>query len=193
MFPGQGSQYPRMGEMLYQSHAVFRGTIDRCAAILLPELGLDIRELLYRSDPATTSDLDRTQFTQPLLFSMGLALSDLWQSWGLRPQALVGHSIGEYAAACVAGVMTVEDALRLVAARGRMMARLPSGSMLSVRLAAGELAPLLSADVAIAAVNGAQSSVASGRHEAIAALRQELRVGAFSARCCGHRTPSTRR
>ena len=178
MFPGQGSQYPRMGERLYQTYPIFRNTIDRCADILQSELGCDVRTLLYpenhQADTASGGPLDQTQFTQPLLFSMAIALNELWQSWGLRPAALVGHSIGEYAAACVAGVMGIEDALRLVSRRGSMMAALPAGAMLSVGMPVKDLTPLLGPELAIAAVNGPQSCVASGTHESIATLRQAL-------------------
>jgi acyl transferase domain-containing protein len=174
MFPGQGSQYAGMGEALYHAYPVFHDALDRCAVVLEPELGRDIRELLFRTDAAAIEDIDQTRFTQPLLFSIGVALHALWQAWGLRPRALLGHSIGEYAAACAAGVMTLEDALRLVALRGRMMGDQPSGAMLAVRCAEADLASLLGDDLAIAAVNGPLSCVASGRHQAIAALRQSL-------------------
>jgi acyl transferase domain-containing protein len=172
LFPGQGAQYPRMGQSLYRDHPAFRSTLDRCAEVLVPELGCDLRDLLFRPTDEADDRLNQTRYTQPLLFVLAVSLSDLWRSRGVRPDALVGHSIGEYAAASIAGVMTLDDALRLVAARGRMMHALPSGAMLSVSLAADELAPVLETGSRLPAVNGPRSCVASGAHGAIAALRQ---------------------
>jgi acyl transferase domain-containing protein/glutamate-1-semialdehyde aminotransferase len=176
MFPGQGSQYVNMGLSFYQDEPVFRDIIDRCADILQPLLGLDIRSILY---PTTTDTeaaaitLGQTCFTQPALFIVEYALAQLWQSWGVIPQATIGHSIGEYVSACLAGVFSLEDALLLVANRGRMMWDLPRGSMLSVRLSAAELEPQLSG-LAIAAVNSPTLCVVSGSSEEIESLRSKL-------------------
>jgi acyl transferase domain-containing protein len=177
MFPGQGSQYVNMGLSFYQDEPVFREIIDRCADILQPLLGLDIRSILY---PTTTDaeaaamTLGQTCFTQPALFVVEYALAQLWQSWGVIPQATIGHSIGEFVSACLAGVFSLEDALLLVANRGRMMWDLPRGSMLSVRLSAAELEPQLSGDLAIAAINGPTLCVVSGSSEEIESLRSNL-------------------
>src|SRR5690606_32985195 len=132
MFPGQGAQYPGMGRRLYAEEKVFRGTVDACCERLQPLLGLDLRALLFAAgaDEAAARELERTAITQPALFVVEYALAQLWQAWGVRPHAMIGHSIGEYAAACVAGVMTLDDALAVVAERGRLMEGLPRGAML---------------------------------------------------------------
>ena len=180
LFPGQGSQYPGMGWELYKSEAIFREQVDACAADLEPELGLDIRTILFpelRRDGAeaqTAAQLAQTALTQPALFVVEYALAQLWMSWGLQPKAMIGHSIGEYVAACVAGVFSLSDALRLVAARGRLMQQLPSGCMLAVPLSEEKLRPWLSPDVDLAAVNGPQLCVVSGPQPAIEELQGQL-------------------
>lgn len=177
MFPGQGSQYVDMGLNLYNREPVFQEVVDECAEILKPLLGRDLREIMYPapSDRETAAIfLRQTCFTQPALFIIEYALAQLWQSWGVKPQAMIGHSIGEFVAACIAGVFTLEDALMLVANRGRLMWELPEGAMLSVRLPAKEVEPRLSAELAIAAINGPSLCVVSGPTEAIAALQKQL-------------------
>ena len=176
MFPGQGSQYVNMGLNLYESEPLFRETVDRCAEILQPHLGRDLRKVLYPgSDEATAAEsLRQTFLTQPAIFTVEYALSKLWQSWGVTPQGAIGHSIGEFVAATIAGVFSLEDALMLVAARGRLMQDLPGGSMLSVRLPAAEVEGRLSADLAVAAVNAPDLCVVSGPTEAIALFQQQL-------------------
>jgi acyl transferase domain-containing protein len=188
LFPGQGAQYPGMGEPLYREEPVFRETLDRCCEVLEPELGLDLREILYPGSEKRFEEaaerLATTELTQPGLFAVEYALARLWRSWGAEPAAMVGHSIGEYVAATLAGVFALEDALRLVAARGRLMAALPAGAMLAVRLPEAELAPLLGEDgpVAIAAVNGPDACVASGPAEAVAALAERLTARGVESR-----------
>ena len=170
MFPGQGAQHVNMGAELYETEQVFREQIDRCSVSLQPHLGLDLRTLLYpqpENVEEATERLKQTMFTQPALFVVEYALAQLWMSWGVRPRAMIGHSIGEYVAACIAGVLTLEDALKLVAARGRLMQSVPGGAMTSVSLAEAELAPLLDNRVAIAAVNGPSFCVISGTTEVI--------------------------
>ncbi|HVX65868.1 MAG TPA: type I polyketide synthase, partial [Bryobacteraceae bacterium] len=138
LFSGQGSQYVRMGLGLYGEEPVFRKELDRCAELLAPHLGLDLRSVLYPADEAVESaaeQLNQTALTQPALFAVEYALAKLWMSWGVRPAAMVGHSIGEYVAACLAGVFSLEDALAVVAARGRLMQSLPAGAMTAVPLA----------------------------------------------------------
>ena len=177
MFPGQGSQYVNMGLNLYNREPVFQEVVDECAQILKPLLGRDLREIMYPapSDRETAAIfLRQTCFTQPALFVIEYALAQLWQSWGVKPQAMIGHSIGEFVAACIAGVFTLKDALMLVTNRGRLMWELPEGAMLSVRLPAKEVEPRLSAELAIAAINGPSLCVVSGPTEAIAALQKQL-------------------
>ncbi|MEH2223928.1 aminotransferase class III-fold pyridoxal phosphate-dependent enzyme [Nostoc sp.] len=184
MFPGQGSQYVNMGLNLYNHEPVFQEAVDECAEMLKPLLGKDLREIIYpapsdaygglRLHETAAISLRQTCFTQPALFVIEYALAQLWQSWGVKPQAMIGHSIGEFVAACIAGVFTLEDALMLVATRGRLMWELPTGAMLSVRLPAKEVEPRLSAELAIAAINGPSLCVVSGPTEAIAALQKQL-------------------
>ncbi|MEH2176856.1 aminotransferase class III-fold pyridoxal phosphate-dependent enzyme [Nostoc sp.] len=177
MFPGQGSQYVNMGLNLYNHEPVFQEAVDECAEMLKPLLGKDLREIIYPapSNRETAAiSLRQTCFTQPALFVIEYALAQLWQSWGVKPQAMIGHSIGEFVAACIAGVFTLEDALMLVATRGRLMWELPAGAMLSVRLPAKEVEPRLSAELAIAAINGPSLCVVSGPIEAIASLQKQL-------------------
>lgn len=178
MFTGQGAQYPGMGRDLYAGEAVFRAAVDRCADLLRPHLGFDLRSALYPTDDRTADageKLAETAVTQPALFVIEYALAQLWLSWGIRPTAMIGHSIGEWVAACLAGVFTLEDALRLVAVRGRLMQRLPAGNMLVVPLPEAELTPLLAAHgLTLAAVNGAALCVVSGPAEATARLQAEL-------------------
>ncbi|WP_322705377.1 aminotransferase class III-fold pyridoxal phosphate-dependent enzyme [Nostoc sp. DedQUE04] len=177
MFPGQGSQYVNMGLNLYNHEPVFQEAVDECAEMLKPLLGKDLREIIYPapSERETAAiSLRQTCFTQPALFVIEYALAQLWQSWGVKPQAMIGHSIGEFVAACIAGVFTLEDALMLVATRGRLMWELPPGAMLSVRLPAKEVEPRLSAELAIAAINGPSLCVVSGPTEAIASLQKQL-------------------
>ncbi|OYD91986.1 beta-ketoacyl synthase [Nostoc sp. 'Peltigera membranacea cyanobiont' 210A] len=184
MFPGQGSQYVDMGLNLYNHEPVFQEAVDECAEMLKPLLGRDLREIIYpapsdaygglRLRETAAISLRQTCFTQPALFVIEYALAQLWQSWGVKPQAMIGHSIGEFVAACIAGVFTLEDALMLVATRGRLMWELPAGAMLSVRLPAKEVEPRLSAELAIAAINGPSLCVVSGPTEAIATLQKQL-------------------
>ncbi|MBM4254542.1 MAG: acyltransferase domain-containing protein [Deltaproteobacteria bacterium] len=185
LFPGQGSQYPGMGHDLYRHEPVFRDQVDQCAHYLEPELQLDIRTLLFPAaeeyEEAATQ-LAQTALTQPALFTIEYALAQLWMSWGVQPRAMIGHSLGEYVAACIAGVFSLQDALTLITARGRMMQKLPSGAMLAVPLAEKELQPLLGAKIDLAAVNGPQLCVVSGPEREIAALDERLTKQGLSCR-----------
>lgn len=177
MFSGQGSQYVNMAWEIYQNEAVFRQQVDYCAELLLPELGLDLRHILYPDSDKTdeaAQQLQQTAIAQPALFTIEYALAKLWESWGIQPQGFIGHSIGEYVAACLAGVFSLEDALCLVAARGRMMQQLPPGAMLSVPLAPEALEALLGVELSIAAINEPSRCVVSGPMEAVANLLHQL-------------------
>jgi phthiocerol/phenolphthiocerol synthesis type-I polyketide synthase E len=170
MFPGQGAQHVGMSGGLYETQPVFREQLDRCAELLAPQLDLDLREFLYPTPERAAEAAERlnqTFLTQPALFAVEYALARLWMSWGVRPEALAGHSVGEYVAACLAGVFSLEDALALVAYRARLMQALPKGEMLSVMLTAEELEPYLSADLSLAAINGPSQCVLSGTAEGV--------------------------
>jgi len=174
---GQGAQYVNMGRELYQSEPTFREECDRCFDLLQPHLGIDLRSCLYPAPEdveQATDQLKQTAITQPVLFAIEYALAKLWMSWGVQPQALIGHSIGEYVAACLAGVFSLEDALALVATRGRLMQQMPSGAMVSVNLSADEVQPFLGEPLALAASNAPCLSVVSGSVEAVEQLEQQL-------------------
>jgi len=173
MFPGQGSQYNRMGAGLYQYDAGFRADVDHCAEILRAHLGLDLRTVLTGNDQ-DAPDLRQTRLAQPALFVLGYATARLWQRWGVTPQAMVGHSVGEFVAACLAGVFSLEDALDIVSTRGRMVQEQPAGAMLAVRLGEDAVTPWLSEGIALAATNAPRLSVLAGAEDAIAALEQKL-------------------
>jgi acyl transferase domain-containing protein/thioesterase domain-containing protein len=178
MFSGQGAQYANMGSELYETERAFREAVDRCSQILQPHLGLDIRRILYPHDAGVeeaTQKLNQTSITQPALFVLEYALAKLWMSWGVHPTDMVGHSIGEYVAACLAGVFSLDDALTLVAARGRLMQSLPGGRMLAVRLREPELRPLIDdRELCLAAINSASLCTVSGSETAIEGLTQRL-------------------
>ncbi len=185
MFPGQGAQYPGMSRALYDSEPNFRALVDHCCEILTPKLGLDLRSLIYPAADQweqAADQLRQTQFTQPALFVVEYALAQLLLGWGLQPRALVGHSVGEYVAATLAGVFQLEDALSLVAERGRLIAGLPGGSMLSVPLTEAALKPHLNEDLSLAAVNAPDLCVVSGPHHAIDALAARLELGGTDTR-----------
>ncbi|MET9225463.1 beta-ketoacyl synthase N-terminal-like domain-containing protein [Lentzea sp. NPDC003310] len=163
LFPGQGSQYAGMAAHLTAEEPVFKAALDECAA-LLP---FDLHEVL-----ADTDRLTRTEFTQPALFAVEYSLAKLWEHWGVRPSAMLGHSVGEYVAACLAGVFSLPDALELVTARGALMSALPGGAMLSVPLGADQLD--LPADVSLAASNAPNLSTVAGTFEAIERFEQTV-------------------
>ncbi|MEO6196031.1 MAG: amino acid adenylation domain-containing protein [Thermoanaerobaculia bacterium] len=182
LFPGQGAQYPGMGRGLYDSEASFRADVDLCCQLLQPHLGLDLREALFEEGSVASGRLQGTRLAQPALFVVSWATARLWMSWGVRPEAMLGHSIGEYVAACLAGVFSLEDALAVVAVRGRLMSQLPPGAMLGVPLPEAEVLPLLGEELSLAAVNRPAVSVVSGPVEAIEELAARLAGEGFACR-----------
>lgn len=177
MFSGQGSQYVNMGLGLYRTESRFQEQIDRCSEILKPILSLDLRDILYPDEnnvEEAAQKLKQTFITQPALFVIEFALAKLWMAWGVLPGAFVGHSIGEYVAACLAGVLSLEDALALVATRGRLMQGLPGGSMLAVSLPEKEIQPFLSNGSSLAVINGPSLCVVSGEKEVIEDLERQF-------------------
>lgn len=177
MFSGQGAQYANMGRNLYESEQVFRTHADNCFDVLKVRHNLDLRGVLYPSHGDSDKDAERlrqTENTQPALFVVEYALAQLWMSWGITMRAAIGHSIGEYVAATLAGVFSLEDGLSLVTERGRLIQMLPAGAMLAVALPEKEVVPLLGENLSLAAVNETSSCVVSGPTEAIQALQQQL-------------------
>jgi amino acid adenylation domain-containing protein len=180
LFPGQGAQYLRMGEGLYRSEPAFHVALDRCCELLLPDLGFDLRGVLY-PPPGEEQEAERrlrqTAVTQPALFAVEYALARLWMDWGVRPAAMIGHSIGEYVAACLADVFSLEDGLRLVAARGRLIQELPEGAMAALPLSEEEARRRLAAypELSLAAVNSPRACVVSGPSAAVEELSERLR------------------
>ena len=172
MFPGQGAQYPGMGSQLYRAEPVFRAAMDECAAELAGALDADLREIMFAPDGEAT--LRRTAITQPALFTIEYSLARLWQSWGVESAAMVGHSIGEFVAATLAGVYLLGDALRIVAARGRLMQQMAPGAMLAVRMDEAELLARLPENLAIAAVNGPGACVVSGPAQEVTGFARQL-------------------
>ena len=172
LFTGQGPQYAGMGARLYESEPVFRRALDECAAALDPHLDRPLRMLLA-PDAEAPAALAEARAAQPAMFAVEYALAAMWRAYGVEPAAVIGHSLGEYAAACVAGVFPLVDAARLVALRGRVMDALPEGAMAAVWLSEAEVAPRLAphgTDVSIAAVNAPGQVVVSGTVEAVRAV-----------------------
>ena len=183
LFPGQGAQHAGMGADLYESEALFRHEIDGCAEAFLPLIGFDIRDALYRSgEPSAAASLQGTLATQAALFATEYALAKLWMSWGVMPAAMIGHSIGEYVAAALSGVLTREEAIALVATRAQLMERAPAGAMLAVSLDAERAGTLLGDGVSLAAVNGPIQCVLSGTRAALEPVCARLIAEGVDAR-----------
>ncbi|GAB4152151.1 MAG: type I polyketide synthase [Candidatus Promineifilaceae bacterium] len=196
MFSGQGAQYPHMAKELYDTEPIFRAVVDECCDLLQPHmqpymrshmrshLGLDLRTVLLSSpsDAEAAAQLQQTWLTQPALFVTEYALAQLWRAWGVEPDALIGHSIGEYVAACLAGVFSLPDALALVARRGQLMQSLPSGAMLTLPLSETAAQPWLNGQLSVAAVNESSRCVVSGPEEAISELERRLAAQGIESR-----------
>ncbi|MFF3906394.1 beta-ketoacyl synthase N-terminal-like domain-containing protein [Streptomyces sp. NPDC001848] len=177
LLPGQGAQYPAMGQGWYEHLPVFRSTLDECAELLRPHLGFDLRDALYprlRGYEGEPHDLNRTRLIQPALFATEFALARQWMAWGIQPSSLIGHSIGEYVAATLAGVFALPDALRVVAERGRLVEELPAGVMTAVMTSPEELASYMAEGVDLAAVNEPAVCTVAGTRETMRALTAKL-------------------
>ena len=185
MFPGQGSQYINMGRGLYESEPTFRDQIDACAEILRPYLEKDLRHVLYPDEARieqAEKDLNQTALAQPAIFAVEYALAKLLMSWGVNPEAMIGHSIGEYVAACLAGVFSLDDALAILAQRGRLMQQLDAGTMLAVPLSEQELEASLGPELSLAAINAPSVCVVSGCSEAVDQLERQLKENGVGSR-----------
>jgi amino acid adenylation domain-containing protein len=186
-FPGQGVQAVNMGRKLYENEPVFKEQFDACDAKLMPLLGKSLASIVYPSEASaeTSEMLNQTLYAQPAIFAFEYALARLWMSWGIAPAAIVGHSVGEYVAACLAGVLSLDDALGLLAARSRLMQSLPRGSMLAVRTNEEAIASLIDetgAALDIAAVNSPRLCVVSGSDDAIDAFIARLDADKIASR-----------
>lgn len=184
LFPGSGTQHAQMGAALYRDEPVFRAEVDRCCEALRRDGGLDLRALMFPAagaEAAADEQLARVENAQPALFIVSYAMAVWWMSRGVRPAWMIGHSLGEYVAACVAGVFSVDDALRIVAARGRLMQSLPTGAMLAVPLSPADVEPFTGPGCEVGAINGPALCVLSGTVQAID--RAEAALGR-----CGHAT-----
>jgi amino acid adenylation domain-containing protein/FkbH-like protein len=182
-FPGQGAQHPGMTADLYATEPGFRADIDRCAELLRSELGGDLRDALFAADGGEAAErLKHTVLAQPAIFVVEYAIARQWQRWGLSPELMLGHSVGEFTAACLAGVFSLEDGLRILAARGRLMGDVESGSMLSVRMPAADLRARLPEELDMAAENGPSLCVVAGDKEAVARFARELEADGVAVR-----------
>jgi acyl transferase domain-containing protein len=178
MFSGQGAQYVNMGKGLYQKEPVFKENMDKCAEILTPLLGINPLEVIYPDQEEdiekNAEQLRQTWLTQPVLFMLEYSLAQLWIDWGIVPKGMIGHSIGEFTAACISGCITLEDALNLVATRGRLMHQQEKGSMLSVGIDESQIKEMLVGEISLAAVNSPKHCVVSGKTRDIEKLEKQL-------------------
>ncbi|GCE15704.1 type I polyketide synthase [Tengunoibacter tsumagoiensis] len=177
LFPGGGAQYTHMARNLYQHEPFFRELVDLCSSLLAQSLQLDIRRILFpttEQHDSATQQLMSSIIGQPALFIIEYALARLLMEWGIQPEALFGYSLGEYVAACLAGVLTLKEALALVGMRGKLIQQLPHGNMLAVALPEAEVYALVDAELSLAAVNGPSLCVLAGTPERIERLNKEL-------------------
>ena len=178
LFTGQGAQYPNMARHLFETQPAFRKNLEQCDEILRPHLEKPLLSVIYPTDKSDEHLIDQTAYTQPALFAIEYSLAKLWQSWGVEPAVVMGHSIGEYVAACIAGVFSLEDGLKLIAAHGRLMQALPTGgTMVSMysdeKRVRAAIAPYESV-VSIAAINGPRAVVVSGAESTVGLVVEAL-------------------
>ncbi|TWT93638.1 type I polyketide synthase [Neorhodopirellula pilleata] len=176
LFPGQGAQHVNMAIDLYESHPVFRTEFDRCCELLVPELGFDLKEKLFTNDTEeSTKAVNQTTVAQPAIFAVSYASAKCFEHAGIVPSQMIGHSVGEFVAACLAGVFSLSDALKLIAFRGRSMQQLPPGNMMAIRMTEAEVAEAISGtDLELAAINGPTLCVVAGPVDSIEWLKQKL-------------------
>ncbi|HYR06581.1 MAG TPA: amino acid adenylation domain-containing protein, partial [Longimicrobium sp.] len=185
LFPGEDAVWVGMGRGLYDAEPVFRAELDRCAELLRPHLGLDLREALYpadEEDPSAAERLGRAELAQPAAVAFGLALARVWEAWGIVPEAVMGHGVGEITAGCVAGVLPPEDALELAAARGRCIGELPPGARLDVALPPDAVESFLVPGAAVAEVNAPSACVVAGREGPVVEVERRLREAGHPVR-----------
>lgn len=185
-FTGQGAQYPDMGRQLYRTEPIFRQTIDECAAILAPDLDHSLHEILYPTQPVASPLIHTTQYAQPALFAVEYALAQLWRAWGVKPDVVLGHSTGEYVAACVAGVFSLAEGLRLIVARARLIASVSAGGATAAVFANEErvgaaLAPF-SGRVSVAGINAPEETLIAGPADAVDAVLVTLKAMGIDSR-----------
>lgn len=188
LFPGQASQYVNMGLDLYRSNSVFRNNLDQCAEILEPIINFDIRKIIYPAsgeEDIATDQLQNTVYTQPAIFSIEYSLAMLWMDLGIKPVAVLGHSMGEFTAACIAGVFDLETGLKLIAMRGNIMQELEPGSMLTVMLPASEVEKYLNDRLSISVINTPSSCVVAGDKEAVEDLKEVFKTMDIHTRLLG--------